>query len=264
VIADAVARRYLLGDTNEDERAAVEEDYFRHSASADHIAEIEEELIEDYLAGRLGSEDRQRFEQVYMSSPAHRIRVEFFRRLVRPAQRRTSALRGWFALAAAAVIVVVLGSLWFLVARRDTPRTSAGRQPAPTPTAASGAQPDERGVSAGVIPPAAFAISLSPLNVRSAGGAPTYNIPESAAIVKLQLEGEPSRDLIRNGRVAIETIEGRTAWSGCAVTGDTAGVIARTDVPAANLPRGDYIVRLFEKDASGAGREHGRYVLRIR
>ena len=86
----------------------------------------------------------------------------------------------------------------------------------------------------------------------------------SPAIVTLRLERDQPGGPIRNGRIAIETVEGRSVWRGGALSGETNGVLARADVPSSDLQRGDYIVRLFEGDASGAQHERGRYYLRIR
>ena len=47
------ARRYLLGDTNDEETAVIEQKYFEDDEAVDRIAAAEDDLIEDYLAGQL-------------------------------------------------------------------------------------------------------------------------------------------------------------------------------------------------------------------
>lgn len=261
MIDDAVARRYLLGNATEGERATIEEEYFRNSESSDRIAQVEEDLIEDYLTDRLPPRERGTFERVYLATPQHRIRVETMRRLTRPANARRSRRPAWLALAAAAAIVIVSGAVWLLIANRQPAPTSAGRQPAPASDVAQSAPPME---TVARIPPTIFAISLAPLNVRGAGGIPTYRIPGGAVTVMLQLEGEMTNGAIKNRRVAVETMEGRTVWNGAAAAVGAGGILARAEVPSADLKPGDYIVRLLEADGSGASHERGRYVLRIR
>jgi hypothetical protein len=264
VTADAAARRYLLGDASEGGRATIEEDYFREPESADQIAQVEEELIEDYLAARLSLQDRGKFERVYLAVPVHRIRVETIRRLTRRTTTRLMRVSmEWLAAAAALIIIIAAGAIWLLTTPNGAPRTDASRRSAPaTSTAPAVTEPSEAEEAAARIPPPIFAISLQPLNVRGAGGTPSYSIPEDAAIVAVQLEGEAGH--FRDARATIQTVEGRAVWKGPANIGGSEGIIARIDVPSTELHAGDYIVVLFGTDANGVERERGRYVLRIR
>ena len=59
------ARRYLLGQSSEEESAALELDYFDNEDVVDRIAAVEDDLIEDYLSDGLNSADREHFERVY-------------------------------------------------------------------------------------------------------------------------------------------------------------------------------------------------------
>ncbi len=261
MIDDAAARRYLLGEANEGERATIEEEYFRNSESSDQVAQVEEELIEDYLAGRLTPQERVKFERVYLATTQHRLRLEAIRRLTRPADARRSRTPAWLALAAAAAIAIALGAVWFLIASHRPAATTASREPASRPDVAQSAPP---AATVARIPQPTFAISLSPLNLRGDGGTPTYRVPTAAIASALQLEGDTAGAPVQNPRVAIETIEGRSVWNGAAARDGGEGVLARVEVPAANLSPGDYIVRLSGSDARGREQERGRYFLRLR
>lgn len=104
------ARRYLLGDTSEDDCSAIEREYFGDDAAMNQIAAAEEDLVEDYLAGRLAPDERRRFDRHYLMSPQHRRRVDVIRRLSAMADRPSSRWAAqWWGLAAAALLVLAAG-----------------------------------------------------------------------------------------------------------------------------------------------------------
>ena len=76
------ARRYLLGQATEEERSAIEREYFADAAALDAIGAAEDDLIEDYLASRLERDERDHFEREYLATPNHRRRVETVRLLI--------------------------------------------------------------------------------------------------------------------------------------------------------------------------------------
>jgi hypothetical protein len=167
---------------------------------------------------------------------------------------------------AAALVLFAAGSLWVFTSSRGE-REAVVERSAPTvstsPSSSAPGLPGQPPTSA----PAAltvFAVSISPVAVRSAAEAPAVILPAGADIVALSLEGEPGGRA--GGRGSIRTVSGDEIWQGPAtVTGDLpAGVIARIDVPAARLPADDYVVTLFGTDGAGAERELSRYFLRVR
>jgi hypothetical protein len=89
--ASARARRYLLGDLTEDERVAIEQEFFGDAAAVDRIEAAEDDLIEAYLANRLDAGTRQRFEDSYLAAPHHRTRVETMRHLLAQAEAQAAA-----------------------------------------------------------------------------------------------------------------------------------------------------------------------------
>jgi hypothetical protein len=247
----------LLGQATEEERSALELDYFHSEEAVDRIAAAEDDLIEDYLSDRLDQVERGLFERDYLAAPNHRRRVETIRQLLASTSRtEPGPAMDWsrqrLALAAALVLFAA-GSLWVFTSSRgergvvveksspavSTPPSLPGQPPTTAPAA-----------------PRVFAVSISPVTVRSAAGAPAVVVPAGTDIVALSLEGEPDGRTGAGGRGSIRTVSGGEIWQGPAtVTGDLpAGVIARLDVPAARLPPDDYVVTLFGT----------RYFLRVR
>jgi hypothetical protein len=244
------ARRYLLGQSSEEECAAIERQYFADATALDRIAAVEDDLVEDYLAGRLAADERDGFEKHYLASPQHRTRVETIRRLIAmPGEGRRRVRSSFRYLAIAATLLMSVGVLWRVVPRRPE---NAGPPERPV----TSAQPDRR----------IFAVSLSPIAVRSAGNSQGVVIPAGTDVVALQLEGDTGPAKAANARAVIQTVAGDAIWQGPASSPPDlpAGVIARFDVPASRLGFDDYIVVLLESDAGNAERERNRYVLRLR
>jgi hypothetical protein len=265
-----LARRYLLGDATEDERTRIEEDYFEHETTLERLSAAEDDLIEDYLAGRLSPAERERFERVYLSVPRHRVRVETIRRLAERAAREgggapphkasLASYGTWLALAASLVLAVAVG-VWFLAPGAEpVPQSAAGPE---TPAPAAPAPPSEP-VSA---PPAprTFAVTLSPAAVRSAADTPAVVIPDDVTAVALHFESDGDMPPLAPESVRIETVAGDAVWQGQASGDDLPpGAVARAAVPADRILPDDYIVILYGADERGVEREWQRYFLRVR
>jgi hypothetical protein len=177
-----------------------------------------------------------------------------------PATRRTWSLTSVTGLAAAAVLLVaVAGTVWMFTSARSD-RSAAGTVVENRP--AAGNAPSNPAPP----PPRVFAVSLSPVAVRSASDTTAIVIPADTGIVALQLEGEAADRGMVSGRASIRTVGGDEVWQGPATVGADLppGVIARVDVPAATLPKEDYVVTLFGTGPAGPERERSRYYLRIR
>jgi anti-sigma factor RsiW len=261
------ARRYLLGDASLEECSAIEVQYFGDEAAVDRIGAVEDGLIDDYLAGRLTADESKRFERHYLASPLHRTRVETIRRLssMRGGSSRTQRYR-WLAIAAAVIIGV--GSIWMLAPRRQGDSFSQNRS-ASSPSVPGPGTPEprsDRELSAPSPARQVFAVSLSPVSVRGVNEAPSLVIPAGTDTIALRLEGEANRGTIANARAAIRTVAGDEVWEGPATTvGDLPdGVVARVDVPAAQLRVDDYVVVLWGTDRGSAEQEQYRYFLRVR
>lgn len=74
-ITEALARRYLLGDVNDQDRESVERQFISDSAAKDIVLLAEEDLIEQYLEGRLPQSDRTAFLERYTQTARQRRRL---------------------------------------------------------------------------------------------------------------------------------------------------------------------------------------------
>jgi uncharacterized coiled-coil protein SlyX len=70
-------RRYLLGNLPEQEQLALEQEYFCDDELFDRVWELENELVDSYVRGKLERDERKLFERNYLQSPVHRRRVAF-------------------------------------------------------------------------------------------------------------------------------------------------------------------------------------------
>jgi hypothetical protein len=261
------ARRYLLGTAGDEECDALEREYFGDEAAVDRIAAIEEDLVEQYLADQLDADERRLFERHYLASPDHRARVDTIRRLSamggsgrrqpRPALvdlTESSSRWSYRWLAIAATLVMAVGILSVVIPRRSQAPTVSENRPTSPPQAS-------------VPPPSrVFALSLSPVSVRSAADSPSLVIPAGTDVVALQLEGDPNGAKMVNARAVIRTVAGDEVWRGSTTPAADlpAGVVARVDVPAARLNVDDYLVVLSSMDPAGLEQERDRYFLRVR
>jgi hypothetical protein len=71
-------RRYLLGDASqrEEERSAIEQAYLENIGAYKDLLEIEDELIDEYVFGRLGEDEAALFQHSLKNSPRRQEKVE--------------------------------------------------------------------------------------------------------------------------------------------------------------------------------------------
>jgi hypothetical protein len=271
-------RRYLLGEASEDECSAIEQEYLADTSALDRMAAAEDDLIEDYLRGQLSPDERRQFERAYLAAPHHRNRVETVRRLIavaseptqRPTQVRVATwpglVRAWrwqLALAGAVVTAAVVWGLTASIRQRPLQVPLPPGGPAPEAAVASAPNHPEQG------PPAAshvFAVSIPPITTRSAQDNRPVVIPVGTDFVAVQLEGGADRKFLGRARASIRTVAGDEVWQGSAAVTQVspAGVVARIDIPAARLHPDDYLIALYETDATGKETERYRYFMRVR
>ncbi len=66
--SEEIIRRYLLGQLADSDKEALEHDYFVKPGVLRQVEAGEDELIDDYLEKRLSQDDRQGFEQVFLTT----------------------------------------------------------------------------------------------------------------------------------------------------------------------------------------------------
>ena len=114
--------------------------------------------------------------------------------------------------------------------------------------------------------PSVFALTLSPITVRSGSDSPATVLPAGTDIVAIRLENDTENRKLTARRAAIRTVGGRTVWQGPVTveTSPSPGGTSRIEVPAVNVPADDYLVTLYGTDSTGADQEWAQYFLRVR
>lgn len=268
---ETLIRRYLLGDLPESEANSLEQQYFTDSEAFDQVWAVENDLVDDYVAGRLAAGDRGRFERRYLASPRHRERVATARALraagaASPRPRAIPVL-GWSL--AAALLLGLAGWLW-QSSSPDAPRmaarpTEAAPTEPPSPAPAASAKP----VQPSLRPTATLTFALSPILVRGSSPSPELRIAPGTEEILLQLEGDGSEAPGGWGRqltVTVRTVEGEPIWKGQARVASAAGHpnrLATVRLPAARFPPGDYILTLSAADAPGREADLRKYYFRV-
>jgi hypothetical protein len=75
-ITDEYILRYLLGELAEAERSGIEQAFISDPRVHTQVSEVENDLIDDFVRGRLAPHRRRRFEQSYLANPNNRRRVQ--------------------------------------------------------------------------------------------------------------------------------------------------------------------------------------------
>lgn len=120
---------YLLGQLSVSEQERIEQAYIADADLQERLAVVEDELIDDYVGGRLAATERAAFEAHFLNSPRRHERLAFARawqQLVsalptalpaeprpQPAAARRPARRVVIWLLAATVLLAI-GSLWLI------------------------------------------------------------------------------------------------------------------------------------------------------
>lgn len=257
----SLLRRYLLGDLDESEMEAIEKRLMVSGEELEELTIEEDELIDDYWAGKLDESELVRYRTHFLTTPdrkrRHRLGAAFREHVSRMASaaRDTSVsavpgpvpgsfVRTWLPLAAAAMVVIVLGSttVWKLTH-----------------------SPVRLQQSSRVDESSSVAFFLTAGNLRSlpTGEARVITVSADVEIVQLQLDlgdgpaGErevvledASDDaVLAEGTLAPEVIEGQTV------------VVA--PVPADLLTPGEYRVILRRPSKEAERAEERAYAFRV-
>jgi hypothetical protein len=179
---------------SEGEEARVEQAYLASDGALEELRAREDELIEDYLAGVLEPAERDRFERLFLASPARLERLLFVRSLRDRAPESQAPIPAparpggsWVLMAATLAAVAMAG---FLAVRALGPRPPAPPGPALAPSAGGAALPDSGRPEVHTPPPTLVSLRLVALAVRGAGDVPLLE-PGPAAQVALEAPLDP-------------------------------------------------------------------------
>jgi anti-sigma-K factor RskA len=242
-------RQYLLGDLTQPAQQRVEQRLLTEDDFFEELLLGEEELIDDYVGGNLSGEDRLKFERHFLSTPERHRQLRFARAFTRYAarsnervvsesvkaqalapppqpiwaerfrafwNRQTRALRPAVAVA---MIAVIAAALWLVIPPTSPPKTFQ------TIILTAGVSSRAEGAQASKVrlPLNADALKINLMLPERATPAASYRVE------------------LMNGSVGTRSLEvaGRDAQSVSVV------------IPAAQLARGQYALRLFVTDPDG-------------
>jgi len=239
-------RLYLLGKLADSEKEQIEQELLANDDLFEEILIVEEELADDYVAGKLSLAERADFEGHFLATPERQQNLRFAQALNRyvttEANRKLKTApdpvnwttKSWLARGAAVVAVIALAvtALWFIIPRSQTPRTFT-----------------------------TLTLTISP-NTRDQGAQSTrVPLPLNADALRISLRlPNPPPPAVRY-RVEILGDNGANR-SLEAATQDSESVVFV--IPSAELRRGRYAVNLFAIQADGtAQRISGSYYFTV-
>ena len=224
---------YLLGECPAEEREALDERAFLEDAFDEQRSAAADELIEAYLAGRLGEERRERFESHFLAAAVHRDRYRLLGQLRTMARETPDEGPGagdrrllW---AVAAAVLAALGALIFFARQPKPadPRIAVAPTPEPTASARPSPTADPR-----TAPRTRTATVALPERSRAAAVALAADVRAVRFQVPLPVEGAPSY-------TATLTRAGREVWRQEDVVRTAEGAPLDVTVPADVLAEGD-------------------------
>ena len=219
--AVAEVRPWLLGLLSEQESRSLEERLITDSGLYEEVFIVEEELIDDYIAGRLSTDERTAFESYFMNSPERQEQFRIANALrvyigdAKKTESSTEVRRRWpfaaMSLAAAAVVIAAL--VWL--------------------------QPGGIGKS--------YSVVLTPGGpTRDSSTAPQrITIPPDTDTLELELK--LTRNDFQKYRATLLNADGATIQTTDNLTGPT----LRFSVPTQQTPAGDYQLKVDGVNADG-------------
>ena len=237
-------RRYLLGQLAEDARAEVEKDLLANDVLFEELLVLEDEIIDEYLAEKLTRNDRAAFERHFLITPERHEQVNFARAFKRHLARNQLPVRsiwpGFLYKQTAATRVALIGlmvaiavaGVWLLSSRRSAPQSFA-----------------------------TLTLTASQATRSEGSEIPRLKLPLRESNLRLVLilpEGSASA---ASYRAVIETALGTTKTLDATVQDDRSVTVT---VPANELQRGDYSIKLFARNPDGSERRiSGSYVFTL-
>ncbi len=296
-------RSYLLGLLPESEQIALEQAFFADSEILERLQEVEFDLVDGYVRGKLPSDERGQFEHHYLASPQHCERVEFAKELVRQAdalpldqpegQPSKQSVPFWqwllanlqtpqFAFSAAmAAILLLVGGIWLArqratlqqeIARLQAERSAEQRRSGKLADQIAQQQEQNSQLNAEL---ERLRIENTPTTqptlfsfillsgVRGGSEQQSLKIPAGTDLVRLLMKIENGN--YRSYHASVRQIDGRGNWNQSVASSKQtdAGITVSVKIPANKLGNGDYILTLTGIDAAGSTEEINRYFFRV-
>jgi len=299
-VSDETLRQYLLGRLEAEERLRLDESLLVDHQLAERIVLLESELTDDYAAGRLDSIDHAAFAERFLVTEDRKRQLSFTlalqdysrTRAVAPVTQRVGPswrerIAGlfsfdrpaWVIVGSAAVLILLVGLVWFVAKqqRRDSPLIA--RQEPPTPAVSPQGSPQSPNSRATTSP------SPQPTRKPETTPSPATAPVTIASFVLLPGAARSGGELVRvavpNGKrdvvrlsLVLEETPGAGAYQAelAKAEGQVISVVKQPkiepgnrlvfDVPARLLPGGDYQINLSRTNAAGQTETLGRYYFR--
>lgn len=271
---------YLLGNLSEEERERVEREYLAGEDVWRELCATEDELIEAYVRGRLSGEEKIKFENRFLATPAKRSRVAVAQMLLDPALRREfvgepdeksplpivrrSRFIGVPAIAfsLAAMLALAAGLVWVALQNRQMhsqlAQARAMQQQQQRELEALRQQiasrPPEGSVAVDAGAQPTISLLLEPDLGRRGGGDSGNILPIPSVPSDVVLALDLRRDDVAGYEVAVQTPEGREIQRVAGLRSQPSqggGRVVALKLPSRLLPRGVYLATLFRADAQG-------------
>jgi hypothetical protein len=243
--------RYLLGRVSEEERDALEAEYFADDESFERLQAAKDALFDDYAAGRMPPADQAAFRERHLASPEGRERVTFAQALHRrsseaaalpedgPARRRLASLPAWVAWAAC--LAAGVGAAWLAVQnvrlRTEVERLQAERRADPPPVPPSPVDPGP----APIAPqgPAVQAVRI-PVETRA-----PIEVALAHATRSIRLEvALRGNEVSASFDAVLRRPDGREIWRQAGLVPQRFGDPLVVTAPADALPDGEYVLAI--------------------
>lgn len=271
-----VIMEYLLGGLDEETKQQVEERVITDRKYKEEVLMIEDELMEDYLAGRLPETERDRFCRHYLSSPSQRQKLritlalnkyvaenpvrpsllqrlkEWFRALLNLFKSKSRLIQFSYVIAATAIL---LGGSWLIyqASRTASERARLQEELARLNTAGNiSASPD----------PSVLAVTLPPLQFRGGDSDRIVIMPETKI---LQLHVPLGSDEHESYGVVLKTDRGREIFKLNDLkmrTMDQKRTLV-LQIPTWILNTNDYLLTVKKLNPNGTSKDVGDYDLHI-
>lgn len=256
-------RQYLLGLLGPEQRPAVEERLLTDDAFYEELLIVEDELIDQYVAGRVSQAEQENFEAHFLITPERRKKVRFARAL-----KRCVAARGERTTEGAAESPGEDGdvprppSRWLKYLSSLRPRSPAlvFSLAAALLLVLVGSWVWVRGPGLRKEPPRIFAATLSPGLTRDGGEMKKLRIPPDSDEVQLRLALRGGE--YRSYSAVLLSAEGSTVLKaeGLSPAPSDGGRAVVFTAPAKALPPGDYVLKL---GSDGAPESIDSYPFRV-
>ena len=291
---DEIITRYLLGELSEGDQIELERQFFADAALVDRMIQVEAQLLDAYARGNLSIELRERVAQRYRGHPKRRARLEFANALAHKlgelSAASTSPLtavdmaatgKTWwpvsgriagFAMAATVVLTVTTGGLLVerIRLREELNRTQRVGETHEARAREQGQLDSQQAVAKGQPLPApsrpavvSLFLTIGGVRASDANAVRTLRVPPGTSEVRFQLDLD-NHDHQRY-QVVLQTVGGKTILDRQDLRPDQirAGWRLVVTVPAARVPRGDYVLTLRGVTQSGDVDEVSKSIVRV-